>query len=170
MKGFKLFSALSAGLLLGLGMAQADKGDIFLSVMPMVSPFNSDEALFGGGASISVGANEMTDFQLELDYIVQPGYFDDDGVSETRYLLGSFFTPYFGDIRPRFGGSVGLAHVNAAGPGSDVPFYAGLHLQGLFDMSSDTRLFAEANPCIFIGESGGFSTLFKVGVQFRLSK
>jgi hypothetical protein len=170
MKGFKLFSALTAGLALGLGAAQADKGDVFLAVMPVVAPFNSDEGMFGGGASISVGANEMTDFQLEVDYTVQPGYFDDDGVAETRYVLGSFFTPYFGDIRPRFGGSAGFTHVMAAGAGSEVLFNAGLNLQGLFDLSSDTRLFAEANPSVSIGDEGGFSTLFKVGVQFRLSK
>jgi hypothetical protein len=170
MKGQTLFSALAASFVFCLSQANADKGDIFLAVMPVVAPFNSGEGMFGGGANVSIGANENTDFQLEMDWTAQPAYFDNDGVAETRLLLGSFFTPYFGDIRPRFGGSAGFAHVTGFSDLNEVAFNAGLHLQGLFDMSSNTRLFAEANPSISIGDSGGFSTLFKVGIQFRLSK
>ncbi len=150
--------------------SRADRGDLFLSVMPVVDPFHADGAAFGGGANLSMGVNERTDFQLETDLTVQQPGSNQSDYFETRYLLASFFTPYFGEIRPRFGGSMGLIHSYSSDGINEVGFNAGVHLQGLYDFSQSLRFFAEANPNISFGKQGGFSTLFKLGIQFRLSK
>ena len=170
MKAQKCIFVVSMCLTFGLHAVKADRGDMFLSVMPMVSPFTSSEAMFGGGLNLSMGANERTEIQFELDWTAQPGYFDNQGFTETRYLIGSLFTPYFGDIRPRFGGSFGLIHALGSGGVSEVGFNTGVHLQGLWDLSQAVRLFAEANPNFSFGKYADLSTLIKVGMQFRLTK
>lgn len=158
---------LAAALLLPAGSALADRGDVFLSLAPAV---DVTEAGFGGALGVQVGVNPETDFFAEAHTTVSdPG--DEDRDLESAFLLGSFYTPYFGEIRPRLGGSVGLLY--RQDDEDDVQataFNCGLHLQGVFDFSDGVRLFAEAHPNITFGEEGEATLLAKVGILFRLSK
>jgi hypothetical protein len=147
--------------------ALAEKGDLFLSLAPAIDAFQSDGPSVGGGLGLQLGANESTDFFLESDLTTRVDSHDDRTL-ETRVLLGSLYTPYFGEIRPRFGGSAGVIHVSAPDV-NEVYFNLGFHLQGLYDASDAVRLFAEAHPNLTFGSHGDFSTLIKVGLMFRLS-
>jgi hypothetical protein len=143
----------AASLALGLAVAPfAAKGDLFLSLAPAVDPLR-DPPAFGGGASLQLGVNEATDFFLEGIGTGSRGSGDDEDRVETRVLLGSFYTPFFGDIRPRFGGSGGLEYVSAPGGVSDLYFNLGFHLQGLYDASDRFRLFAEVLPNLTFGRA-----------------
>lgn len=159
-----------SGLVLGTATAAfADKGDLFLSLAPVIDAAKPSAPAFGGSASFQMGVNEATDFMLEGSATFATGS-DDETTRETRLLLGSLYTPYFGDIRPRFGGSGGLVHVDAPEGVDEVYLNLGFHLQGLYDASDRIRLFAEAHPNFTFGKHGEFSTLMKVGLLFRLSK
>jgi hypothetical protein len=147
--------------------AHAEKGDLFLSLAPAIDAFESDGPSLGGGLGLQLGVNESTDFFLESILTTRVDS-DEDRTLETHGLLGSLYTPYFGEIRPRFGGSAGVVHVSAPDV-DEVYFNLGLHLQGLYDASDAFRLFAEVHPNLTFGSNGGFSTLFKVGLTFRLS-
>jgi hypothetical protein len=151
--------------------ALAERGDVFLSVGPALEPQRLGEPAFGGAAGVSFGVNELTDFQLEADWTANAGYFDDKGSGGmfSRLLFVSYFTPYMGEIRPRFGGSFGLLHIRKTAD-DVVCLDLGLHVQALYQATDALRLFAEAVPDISIGSEGGFSTVFKAGLQFRLSK
>ena len=164
-------SLLGAALamLMGLGgAAHADKGDLFLSVAPMVDAVKTDQPAFGGAAALQLGANPWTDFTLEADWTGTGKSLSGDGVMETRILLGSLFTPFFGEMRPRFGGSGGVIHVQGPKGVDEVYFNLGFQLQGLYDASDAIRLFAEVHPNATFGDEGEFSTLVKAGIQVRL--
>lgn len=158
---------LASALLLPAGSALADRGDVFLSLAPVLDVF---EPGFGGALGLQFGVNPETDLFVEANASVSDPGADDWGM-ESAFLLGSFYTPYAGEIRPRLGGSMGILYMQEDEDDvQEVGLNLGLHLQGLFDVSDAMRLFAEAHPSITFGEEGEFSVLAKVGVQFRLSK
>jgi len=152
-------------------MASAAKGDLFLSIAPAVDPSREPLAV-GGDVSLQLGVNDATDFMFEAASLGSFGSGADQDRSDTRLLVGSYYTPYFGDIRPRFGGSVGLDYVSGprGGDKSAVGVNLAFYLQGLYDVSDRMRLFMEAQPQLNTGTLGGFSTLLKVGLLFRLGK
>lgn len=163
-------SILAAGLLLGpAGSVLADHGDMFLSVAPAIDAFKTDGPSFGGSLGLQLGVNTETDFFLESTLTTRMDSNETNAV-ETRFLLGSMYTGMSGDIRPRFGGSGGIAYITDDGGTDEVYFNLGVHLQGLYDASDAVRLFVEANPNLTIGDNGGFSTLVKAGLLFRLTK
>jgi hypothetical protein len=157
-------------LICACALTYCDKGDVFLFGSVLTDPTVSGGPAFGGEAGVQLGANEKTDFQLSANVNATPGYFGSTGSLNARYLLTSYFTPYFGDIRPRLGGSVGLNQVLAHGGVNDVLFNAGVHLQGLVALNPNVLLFGEVNPNMTFGDGGNFSTLIKLGILFRLSK
>lgn len=163
-----LLPAAAAALTLALGAARADRGDLFLSLAPSVDAARTDEPAFGGFASLQLGANEATDLFVEAGWSGSRDAFAGDADMETRILIGSFYTPFFGEIRPRFGGSGGMVHL--AGPDglNEVYLNLGLHLQGIYAVSDRFRLFAEAHPNITFGRDGEGSILVKAGFQVRL--
>lgn len=155
-----------AAALLCPGSALADRGDIFLTLAPAMDIF---ETGFGGALGLQFGVNPETDFFLEAD--VTASDIGSDLGMQTQYLAGSFYTPYAGEIRPRLGGSLGVVHRMMDDASThEVGFHAALHLQALYDASDAMRLFAEVDPYLSTGENGGFGTLVKLGLQFRLSK
>lgn len=154
--------------LLALGAAHADKGDLFLSIAPAVDVSKTDQPAFGGAAALQLGANQWTDLTLEADWTGTRDSFRGDENMETRILLGSLYTPFFGEMRPRFGGSGGVIHVLGPKGVDEVYFNLGFQLQGLYDVADAIRLFAEVHPNVTFGDEGEFSTLVKAGIQFRL--
>lgn len=161
----------AAALVLGAACASsADRGDLFLSLAPVIDAMKPSEPAYGGSVSLQLGANEATDFMFETDVTSSSDADTDENTIETRLLIGSLYTPYFGEIRPRFGGSGGVVSVVAPGGVNEVYFNLGFHLQGLYDVSDTVRLFAEAHPNLTFGTHGRFSTMMKAGITFRLSK
>lgn len=154
--------------LLVLAAAHAGKGDLFLSIAPAVDASKTDQPVFGGAAALQLGANQWTDLTLEADWTGTRESFRGDGAMETRILLGSLYTPFFGEMRPRFGGSGGVIHVLGPRGVDEVYFNLGFQLQGLYDVADAIRLFAEVHPNVTFGDEGEFSTLVKAGIQFRL--
>ena len=139
-------SILAAGLLLACSSAvHAENGDLFLSLAPAIDPFQSGGPTFGGALALQYGVNSETDFFLESDVTTRLDSEEERAV-ETRLLLGSMYTAMAGDIRPRFGGSGGLAYVSGQDSEEEAYFCLGFHLQGLYDASDAVRLFVEANP------------------------
>lgn len=161
----------AAALVLGAACASfADRGDLFLSLAPVVDAMTPSEPAFGGSVSLQLGANEATDFLFETDITAAKDSDADESRIESRFLIGSLYTPFFGEIRPRFGGSGGIVSVQAPGGINEAYFNLGFHLQGLYDVSDAVRLFAETHPNLTFGTHGSFSTLMKAGIIFRLSK
>ena len=150
--------------------AYCDKGDVFLFGSLLTDPFQTNGPAFGGEGGLQFGVNDRTDLQLSANVNATPGYLDSTGILNARYLLTSYFTPYFGDIHPRLGGSMGLIQIADHAGFNKFFFDAGFHLQGLMNLNSSAMLFAEVNPNFTFGDAGNFSTLVKLGILLRLSK
>ncbi len=158
---------LASALLLPAGSARADRGDAFLSLAPAVDVF---EAGVGGALGAQFGVNPHFDLFLEADATVSdPG--SDDRDLESAFLLGSYYAPYSGEIRPRLGASMGILYQqDDENDVQEMGVNFGLHLQGLFDLFDAVRLFAEIHPNVTAGGEGEFTVLAKAGILFRLSK
>lgn len=172
MRPARIFRKAALAVLVALGASpdavRADKGDLFLSIAPVVDASKTDRPAFGGAAALQLGANASTDLTLEADWTGTGKSLSGDGLMETRILLGSLYTPFFGEMRPRFGGSGGVIHVLGPRGVDELYFNLGFHLQGLYDLADAIRLFAEVHPNVTFGDEGEFSTLVKAGIQFRL--
>jgi hypothetical protein len=152
-------------------MLYSEKGDIMLNAAVAVDPVIETGPGFGGELGLELGVNEYTDFQLNIDYLISQDFISEDGILNNRYYVASYYTPYFGEIRPRIGGSLGLIYIDdEISQIDEVLFFAGFHIQGIMNLSDFLNLYGDISPKISFGKGGGFSTVIKIGLQFRLTK
>jgi hypothetical protein len=155
------------GLLILCSVAFAERGDKFIDLQATVEPVSDFNTLPAGGqASFQFGVNENTDMGISAGALV----IDDSvagNITKMNFRLSSYFTPYFGELRPKFGGSIGLAKFsNQTKPDFDLA----AHVMGLYDMSGSLRMYVEVSPGLIMGKSSSFYTDIGLGVQFRLGK
>jgi hypothetical protein len=159
---------------LGLTSAQAGRGDLFLTVSALSDPFLLDEPSLGGQLGLEMGVNDRTDFFAAASLSPSLKSFSEDGPQTYRLLLGSWFSPYFGEIRPRIGGYAGYAIIGVPQTKNVASFNVGMALQGLWQVNDGMALAATISPNLLLGSSedieSNFSLPIALSLQFRLGK
>jgi hypothetical protein len=159
---------------LGLAPAQAGRGDMFLTVSAISDPFLLEEPALGGQLGLEMGLNEKTDFFAAASFTPSIESFSAEGPQTYKLILGSWFTPYFGEIRPRIGGYAGYAIIDVPVTKNIVSFNMGVALQGYWQVNDGTALSATVSPNWLIGSnedlSSDMSMPISLTLHFRLGK
>lgn len=161
--GFWAFGALLFGLTVS---ARAERGDLFLELAPRAS-FGGDSLGpgIGGALGLSFGANERTDLGLLLHFDQHPGEDGGEDAQEIGAVLTSFFTPYLGDFRPRFGAHLGFSLFD-----EEPALSAGVDLQALYQPNDRVQFHAGIVPDFLFGKESQFFLRVPVGVRIRLGR
>ncbi len=169
MKGFQLYVKAFIFLLCIQVLGFSDKGDIFFSVKGVTSILLEDTFSAGGDLGIEFGFNERTDFSINGSFLYGPETDEFDGFILTDLAFSSFFTPYFGDIRPRIGGKVGICDFRQNEADEIMPLI-GVPIQALITLNPSLMLLGEVSPALAFGEKSFFDVSLRAGIKFRLSK
>lgn len=169
----KCMKAFLLGLATVVASGFAGEGDHFLDIAPgiaFVGHSDLKQPAYGTSLGYLWGINEWTDLEAVGDfYIAQSSH---DGVD--NYLSGSlglrsYFTPYFGDIRPMFGLGLALAYQKQEDEGIDnALFKASFHARILYDASDRIKVFSEFEPNIQLGSDLHGDFVIHLGAQIRL--
>ena len=123
------------------------------------------------------GFNDQTDIGLRVNYSKHT--IEDIDMQLYGVSLITMYSPYNGDIRPRFGGLIGIQqgeHLQGEKSGVSNSFFnLGASLQCVFDFKGPQDIFIEAQPGVSLGVDPeatiqGFTYInILVGVTFGLA-
>jgi hypothetical protein len=156
--------------LLLFGLAVADEGENAIQVGPLVAFGMSDVfegTGFGANVALNMGFSEQTDMVFHFNGAqfrksADKSYF-------TSVLFGSYFTPHFGDIRPRFGGVLGGNYIKSELV-DELQFTAGGDFQILFDRASGFDFLIGMQPLISFGSEGSLIIQTYFSLYFDISE
>lgn len=152
--------------------AFAVKGDSFLDVAPAISfvgQSNLKQPNYGLSLGYMFGVNDRTDLSIYGDvYIGQSDFVGVEKYLSTSVGFRSYFTPYYGDIRPMFGLGMGMSYQKQGKLIDNALFKASAHARILYDASDVIKVFTEFEPSIYIGTDPHMDFAIHIGAQLRL--
>jgi len=128
----------------------------------------------GGQLGIQYGINALTDFELRAVGMNIPEFSRDANgnavsLNKGSILFLSWYTPYFGDIRPQVGAHFGATY-QKGGEIDNVVVDLGAHLRMLFDANDRIRLYFEGAVQAGLGKDGDFTQTIGGGILLRMGK
>lgn len=157
--------ALYLGVLLLASVAShAGRGDLFLDLGAgtMIQERGRQPAM-AGNMGFHYGANEWTQLSLGVDYGRFLSYGGIRQVDLTGVSLGSYITPYPGEIEPLIGAHFGMTRVD------DVwRVDLGLSAQALANLHDRFQGYVAVDPGIWVGGGETPEIWVKVGLGLRV--
>ena len=130
-----------------LGISFADEGENLILV-GVGANFASIDGTSGAGLGAQLGYEFGFNEQTDLGFRLATSKHSTDG-SESMMLYSlsfvSMYTPSFGDIRPRFGGIIGIQQADIATISTNF-LNLGIPLQSYFDFRGSQDMFIEVQP------------------------
>ena len=163
---------LFAALLLPLAIWAEDQAT-FLDV-GVNSILLRGQAGIGGNVALQMGVNSRTDFELRALAAQAPNAtVNSSGEAKDLLKVGaqfiSWYTPYFGQIRPQFGGHLGAIY-QKGGDINNTVMDLGLNARAIFCASDRWRFYLEGSWQAGFGKDGDISENIGAGLMFRIGK
>ncbi len=150
-----------------------EEGDLSVNVGGVSNfAFTERSPSFGGLLGVQYAFNDQTNFLINGEYIQSRIENIDEKLDQKRFTFTSLFTPYFGDIYPKFGGTFGIMHETFKSSVDEVYVMVGADFVTAAQFGETMEGFFKVSPTLTFGETkskkDNFNISITVGFNFTV--
>ena len=156
----------------GTSVFGAEEDKFFTVALSPSLAGNENHSSLGLGVKLGyqMGINDRTDFSFDgIINVFSANQTNMDPLLQGQFTFSSFYTPYFGQIRPLLGGSFGVLSHTLNGETS-VGLIAGIPLRILYDAGDRMNFLFGVEPKFSFGDISSLQMAFNMGIQFRIGE